>query len=425
LKKKLMSAWVDTAMLELEEEVKVAQINGAWKGTRIVVLSDQNGMYGGWNLHRTMPQFPSSAVHHVDNPMCGLFDLGQYNCMRQMDRVMRPLSEDSTVEKIVIHASSQGTATAMNYIAAFPHESRKVVLILLEGCMASSNATAASAMGVLNFPVLPLVLPFMAAWFFMLGHSPAGPQSLKSVTKWDARHCTTPVILLNGENDSDTPVDGARALAEQLVQKGVQEVYLFRLPGNRHVNLLENLPAANDYSQNEWPGARASHCNGIRYVPKNVAPTVELASVHLILRAHGLPFSPPALAPLLRSSIAVVGTSKVCVDTVLAGALQNLKTQHSVLTSNSANRQIQKRLTRNDKLLTVMWSVLVSWMSMAFWTTEPGSIAHSLMPILLVVYLVMPLVSFLAVCAMATFSKYCTCYPSRGIACDCHSSSAP
>lgn len=105
----------------------------ALQDTHLVVIPGQNGM-GGQNVREVLPQF--SQIHYVPTPEY-IPDLGQSRCLKYLKATMQPLLANHNIHSIIIHASSQGTATALNYMAKYPNA--KVKALILEAILSSGN----------------------------------------------------------------------------------------------------------------------------------------------------------------------------------------------------------------------------------------------------------------------------------------------
>ncbi len=203
----------------------------SWRLTTIALrgLVVMVAQLGGWNLNRTLPQLsPANGVHihHVPNPSCPWHDLGQWSCMRHLDRVMQVstqgpswsallsllhsssdgcvcvqvLDADPHVGGIIMHASSQGSATLLNYFGQswlFGNRTARIRAMVIESILVitnslpvagpvvivavwcyqvSGNYTIAQAIGCGNVPGAPYVIPFLAQLGFMWPWSVGSPQ---------------------------------------------------------------------------------------------------------------------------------------------------------------------------------------------------------------------------------------------------------
>jgi pimeloyl-ACP methyl ester carboxylesterase len=275
------------------------------QGTWLVVVKGQCGG-GATQIDRFLPQWHDhddpdrDRVVVVENPYPLFSDLGQWACMSRLHEVMVALHKDSAVNAIVVHASSQGTGTIMNYLGAFPGTTTKVRFIILEGVLASSNLTIRNTLAISNVPVLPYVLPFLGPCYGMLGYWPGGPQAITSIEKWPPHLRETPILILNAEHDRDTPALGARTLYVLLRRAGFHHVYLVIVPGVGHVDLI-SCPSERPHA----PG----HVSG----SPQPAPDSPLAILHRLLHRYGIEHCPEYVPDLLDDSEADSDTGRRAV----------------------------------------------------------------------------------------------------------------
>lgn len=145
------------------------------KAITVFAIPGQNGMGSeSWYVKNVIGEF--SRVISVNTPSL-LLDLGQYFCQRHLDDALTnsPYPDDDAI----IYATSQGTATALNYLARKPSPNIKAVV--LEAALASGNSAVyhtvtGPAMGddwLRSVPGAYYVLPYLAS-FICLGYRPGG-----------------------------------------------------------------------------------------------------------------------------------------------------------------------------------------------------------------------------------------------------------
>jgi predicted esterase len=203
--------------------------------THLVVVPDQNGM-GGQNAVKTLPYFENKPhlVHYVETPNL-IIDLGQNRCMQYLKQKMSLLTPK---DKAIIHASSQGTATTLNYTSKYPE---KIGALILESIMISGNSAISYNVPAVNkIPGSYYILPYLAKFQFPF-YAPAGEQPIMNVNKLPN---DLPIIILHHENDPQLSYQDAQALYAFLkhTQKN-KNVYLMSKKSDEwgHVLLLNDL----------------------------------------------------------------------------------------------------------------------------------------------------------------------------------------
>lgn len=203
------------------------------KSVHLVVIPGQNGV-GGGNVKSVLPQFKN--IHYVSTPE-SLPDLGQGQCIKYLKNTISTLIENQDVDQIIIHASSQGTATALNYVSEQP---KKVKMLILEAVLASGNSAIFHTVDKMIMPsatALPLSyywLPYLAK-FTMPLYSPTGQQAIFNIQNLPQ---DLPIIILHSIYDPQLSFDDAMALYAGLKSNGHNAVYLFPIEAYGHVLLL-------------------------------------------------------------------------------------------------------------------------------------------------------------------------------------------
>jgi len=185
-------------------------------------------------------------VRKVKTPSLGI-DFGQKFCMKHLSNAIK-LEKN---KNLVIHATSQGTATALNYLATM-HKNRKnqnkeIKALILESAMISgNNAIEHTVQGdLMKMPFLTR-LPFSYYWLpycckvlFPL-YKPSGKQVIKSIKNLPK---DIPVVIIHSKNDQQLPCEGAFALYYGLRSMGNNNVYIIcKNYSEQHLNLLCPLP---------------------------------------------------------------------------------------------------------------------------------------------------------------------------------------
>ena len=199
----------------------------------LVVVPGQNG-FGGGNVTTVLPHFADNRnlIHHVETPSI-IIDFGQNRCAGYLKKVMSPL------DKTIIHASSQGTATALNFTASHPE---KVSALILEAVMLSGNSAISHTTkklilpGISSLPGSYYWLPYAAKVIFPF-YSPAGNQPIHNIDKLPK---DLPIIILHCEQDTQLSFNDAQSLYAALRQKN-NNVYLLPINSQSwpiHVEML-------------------------------------------------------------------------------------------------------------------------------------------------------------------------------------------
>jgi len=164
-------------------------------------------------------------------------DLAQQQCISHLDK---PLKKDKT-SNIVIHATSQGGGTALNYIAMVD-QGKKIKALILEAPLISGNDailyTLKSVMpGITNTPFSYYWLPYLAKIRFPW-YCPSGIQTIKSVPQIP----DIPIIIIHAKNAPQLSYAGSCALYYGLRAQGNNNVYLISTKSSRHVRILTKKP---------------------------------------------------------------------------------------------------------------------------------------------------------------------------------------
>lgn len=171
-----------------------------------------------------------SATVGVKAPAFLLGDFGQRRCV---EFLKREIDAHPDHENIIIHATSQGTATALNYLAenAVP----RVKAVILQSPLASGNSAI-----VHNFPrlaKLPLAyywMPYCAKMLFPFYWPASSQQPIKSI---DNIHRDIPIILLHSDSDKVLPYSGACAMYYRFRTQGHRNTYFVTRHGESHIGL--------------------------------------------------------------------------------------------------------------------------------------------------------------------------------------------
>lgn len=206
--------------------------------THFFVIPGQNGM-GGQNCVSNGVINPSSDefVSYVDTPSLAP-DFGQDYCMQYLKESIETILSNRSIKNFVLHASSQGTATAINYTLQTPH---KIKALILESIMGSGNSAINHTVKTLIFPEIVYLpgsyywLPYLAKFSFPY-YRPAGQQPILSLEDFPK---DVLVIIIHATRDPQLSYNDALSLYYGLRHFGNQKVYLFTIDVKAHILLLE------------------------------------------------------------------------------------------------------------------------------------------------------------------------------------------
>ncbi len=200
-----------------------------------IIIPGQNGMGGTYFQKHNLSSVFSNDITRIATPGGLKIDLGQEQCMKFLHDAMQGQEKN-----VIIHATSQGTATALNYVAEYPE---KVKALILEATMGSGNSAILHTireMGVgvpsscADSPGSDCSPPYSAKVLFP-SYSPSGKQAIKSIKKLPQ---DLPIIIIHSKNDPQLSYDDACALYYGLRLGGNTNTYFFSQEGGRHIDIL-------------------------------------------------------------------------------------------------------------------------------------------------------------------------------------------
>lgn len=183
---------------------------------------------------------PLESVYKVPTPGYFTNDFGQNISLVKLKK-----SLGGTPHDFIVHATSQGTATAINYFAQNNTGPQPKALIL-ESALASGNSaicyTALHKHDVRRYaarmPFAHYWLPYLAKLSFPL-YGPAGLQPIKSIEMLPR---DIVVIIIHSEHDWWIPYKDACAIYYRLYERG-NPVYLITQTGTKHTHILSKVVA--------------------------------------------------------------------------------------------------------------------------------------------------------------------------------------
>jgi hypothetical protein len=210
--------------------------------THLLIIPGQNGL-GGQNVETVLPYFEKNhqQAHTIETPL-KLPDFGQNRCQNYLKDKINWLKENEVLRNnpLIIHASSQGTATAINYTAKNP---KNIKCLILESVMLSGNSAIEHTINTMMLPGVKSIpcdyygLPYLARCIYP-SYSPAGEQPIDNI---EALPTALPIIILHDTQDFQLSFKDAQALYAYLTHvKNNKNVYLFARASENgdHVLLL-------------------------------------------------------------------------------------------------------------------------------------------------------------------------------------------
>jgi hypothetical protein len=213
--------------------------------THILIVPGQNGM-GGQNVTTVLPYFKQhpQQAHNVETPL-KLPDFGQSKCQNYLKDKINELKKDNILhdnDALIIHGSSQGTATTINFTA---HNPNNIKALILESVLLTGNSAIFHTVDNVMMPEeydLPessyYVLPYTAKVVYP-SYAPTGEQPINNIDKLPT---DLPIIILHDDQDFQLNFKDAQALYAYLTNiKKNKNVYLFtyKTEKGRHINLLQ------------------------------------------------------------------------------------------------------------------------------------------------------------------------------------------
>lgn len=191
--------------------------------THLVIIPGQDGLENQ-NIDTVLPYFKGkkSLKHYVETPL-RLPDFGQSRCISYLEETMSSVKKTHSV---IVHASSQGTATAINYASENPHRIDALILdsIMLTGNSAINHTVDHETLpGIASIPgsyyVLPYIIKPKFPWY-----GPADQQPIFNAYKLPT---DLPIILIHHTDDPRLSYKDAQALYAFLREtKENKNVYL-------------------------------------------------------------------------------------------------------------------------------------------------------------------------------------------------------
>ena len=207
------------------------------RNIKVLAIPGQNGL-GSESFYVKQCLGTNMDVTQVETPSLRP-DFGQDRCIKHLREALSLVRN----KKVIIHATSQGTATALNYLATEDKE-KKITALVLESVLISGNdaiqhTVKSGLMGSLGplakIPGSYYWLPYCAKVGFPY-YWPGGKQVIKSLQNISTN---IPIIIIHSKNDLQLSYKGALALYYGLKANGNNNVYLISKDGSRHIQISD------------------------------------------------------------------------------------------------------------------------------------------------------------------------------------------
>lgn len=180
----------------------------------------------------------NTDVTLMDNPPFITMDLGQNQCIKRL----RETIAKNPGKKSILYCWSQGTATALNYLAT-EDKGKNIAALVIEAALASGNSAIIhnvrenEAMKILkpltNVPGAYYWMPYGARGVFPF-YCPFGKQPIKLIKDIPI---DVPIIIVHSRNDPELPYQGALALYYGLRAKN-HPTYLISKKIIKHIGIV-------------------------------------------------------------------------------------------------------------------------------------------------------------------------------------------
>lgn len=230
----LLTSLISTSLLSMEQSPQ---------GLTVYAIPGQNGLGSESSYINNVlnpDQNTQLEIIQVSTPTVGA-DLGQNNCIGYLAKAIEKQTRQH--QNAIIYATSQGTATALNYLAHSEDKDpqNKIDGLVLEAALGSGNSAVHHTVtgplrGLASLAKIPFSyywMPYVAKVHFPL-YWPGGKQPIKSVEKISTN---LPIVIIHSEGDMQLSFNDACALYYGLRQRN-ENVYLLPFKGKAHLNIL-------------------------------------------------------------------------------------------------------------------------------------------------------------------------------------------
>lgn len=189
-----------------------------------------------------VPEDKRLNVVSVATPRFPHIDLGQDQCIKLLEQAI----EQNPSDNGLIYATSQGTATALNYLGhAKSHDHIKA--LVLEATLASGNSAIRHTMRnlrglkkygwVTDLPAADYWNPYAAKAIFPR-YWPGGKQAIKSIEH--IVNTDKPIVIIHSKGDTQLSYSDACALYYGLRKNGNKNTYFISCEGPDHLYILQS-----------------------------------------------------------------------------------------------------------------------------------------------------------------------------------------
>lgn len=207
-------------------------------GVKVLAIPGMNGGGSDAKYVKRILEVPKADIITVQTPRW-LPDLGQQRCMKLLDEVVKKGGN----EDYLIHATSQGGATALNYTALHDKGVHIKGMILEAPLVHGNSAIHHTMQGPLAAPFSAIgKLPFSYYWLpyatklIYPFYRPGGTQAIHSVKDIPK---DMPIIIIHALEDPQISIDDASALYHALRKTGHNNVYFLRVYSNDHLYIIK------------------------------------------------------------------------------------------------------------------------------------------------------------------------------------------
>ncbi len=188
-----------------------------------------------------IPEDKRLNVVPVATPRFPHIDLGQDQCIALLEKAIAENPSDNGL----IYATSQGTATALNYLGhVTSHDHIKA--LVLEATLASGNSAIRHTMRnlpglnkygwVTDLPAANYWNPYFAKAIFPR-YWPGGKQAIKSIEH--IVNTNKPIVIIHSKDDLQLSYNDACALYYGLHKNGNKNTYFISCEGRDHLHILQ------------------------------------------------------------------------------------------------------------------------------------------------------------------------------------------
>jgi len=239
-------------LISLSSLLFFASLSSMDHKVHMVIIPGQNGLGGDYidtsSEKRLFDNIPLNNIHRASTPGFLKADFGHSRCMADANETINPLTKDDNCESIILHGSSQGTATTC-LIAALKNND-KIKALILESVMLSGNSTIAHTL--CGTPQCSSIKYYTLAYLAKLAYPFYNPAGKHVIDTCDTIDDNLPIIIMHAPDDFQISCQDGLAFYAHLKNKGHKNVYFIEnnnLSG--HVNLVDPYDTSHSKTQNQ------------------------------------------------------------------------------------------------------------------------------------------------------------------------------